>query len=167
MAMQSPTRIPRPLRPGKELAFTIKDIARLIRTVADQEVSRLGMTQAQWSVLSRLEMHQGLKQSEIAEMLDLQPITLTRLLDKLAKSGLIERRPDPQDRRAWRLYLTDAARPLMDQLDELGGELGAKVLDGIAPAQVKTMLNDLAAIRENLRRALNVKSSNNELKRYG
>jgi MarR family transcriptional regulator for hemolysin len=165
--MQSPTRIPRPLRPGKELAFTIKDIARLIRTVADQEVSRLGMTQAQWSVLSRLEMHQGLKQSEIAEMLDLQPITLTRLLDKLAKSGLIERRPDPQDRRAWRLYLTDAARPLMDQLDELGGELGAKVLDGIAPAQVKTMLNDLAAIRENLRRALNVKSSNNELKRYG
>ena len=75
-----------------------------------------GMSRAQWAVLKRLELNEGLKQSELAEMLDLQPITLTRLLDRLCDNGLIERRPDPNDRRAKRLYLTPAARPLMDAL---------------------------------------------------
>lgn len=77
----------------------------MLQTYADQEVRRLDMTHSQWAVLSRIERHEGLKQSEIADMLDLQPITLTRLLDRLCDNGLIERRPDPQDRRAWRLFL--------------------------------------------------------------
>ena len=94
----------------REFAFSVNDVARLLRTYADQKAGQFGMTRAQWAVLARLESHQGLKQSELAEMLDLQPITLTRLVDRLCDNGLIERRADPDDRRAKRLFLTPAAR---------------------------------------------------------
>jgi MarR family transcriptional regulator for hemolysin len=156
----------RPRRPGRELAFAIKDVGRMLQTYADQEVRRLGMTHSQWAVLSRIERHEGLKQSEIAEMLDLQPITLTRLLDRLCDNALIERRPDPQDRRAWRLYLTPAAKPLMAQLDALGRELSQKILDGISPAKIETMLSDLGAIRDNLRNLLSEKTGISESSRH-
>src|ERR1700738_250325 len=104
---------------SRELAFSINDVARLLRTYADHEPRRCGMTRAQWAVLVRLDRFEGLKQSELAEMLDLQPITLTRLLDRLCDSGLIERRSDPNDRRAKRLFLTAAARPMLEQLGAL------------------------------------------------
>src|SRR4051812_1606699 len=119
------------MRPSRELAFDINDVARLLRTYADQLARCHGMTRAQWAVLVRLDRCEGLKQAEIAEMLDLQPITLTRLLDKLAKSGLIERRADPNDRRANRLYLTPAARPLLEALERLGAEMMGTVLEGL------------------------------------
>ena len=89
------------------------------------------MTRAQWAVLFRLDRSEGLKQSELAEILDLQPITLTRLLDRLAENGLIERRADPNDRRANRLFLTPAARPLLERLAELGEDMMETVLDGL------------------------------------
>lgn len=145
--------------PNRELAFTIHDVARMFRTYADQEVRRLGMTRAQWAVLARLERNEGLKQFELAEMLDLQPITLTRLVDRLCDSGLIERRADPEDRRVKRLFLTAAAKPLMDRLDALGREVTGQVLSGIGPDQVQTMLNDLGAVKENLRRLLQDKTN--------
>src|ERR1700756_2743542 len=101
-------------RNNRELAFWINDVARLLRTYADQAAAKFGMTRAKWAVLVRLDRFEGLKQGELAEMLDLQPISLTRLLDGLAENGLIERRPDPEDRRAKRLYITPAARPLIE-----------------------------------------------------
>ena len=107
---------------NREFAFMLNDVARLLRTYADHKAAQFGMTRAQWAVLVRLDRSEGLKQSELAEMLDLQPITLTRLLDKLCDSGLIERRPDPADRRAKRLFLTPAARPLLERLGALGEE---------------------------------------------
>ncbi len=104
-----------PAQPVKrEIAFTIMDVARLLKTYADQRARQFGMSRAQWAVLIRIERSEGLKQSELAEMLDLQPISLTRLLDRLADNGLIERRADPNDRRANRLYLTPAAQPLLE-----------------------------------------------------
>src|SRR5476651_2848035 len=110
-----------PKLPAKrEIAFTIMDVARLIKTYADQRARQFGISRAQWAVLIRIDRTEGLKQSELAEMLDLQPISLTRLLDRLADSGLIERRADPNDRRANRLFLMPAARPLLEQLMELG-----------------------------------------------
>ena len=115
----------------REIAFAINDVARLLRTAADQKAAAFGMTRAKWAVLARLDRHQGLKQAELAEMLDLQPITLTRLLDGLADNGLIERRPDPGDRRAKRLYLTPAARPLLDRLTVLGVDLMDGALAGL------------------------------------
>src|SRR6201986_2237212 len=110
------------LQPSKnrEFAFILNDVARLLRTYADHKAAQFGMTRAQWAVLVRLDRAQGLNQSELAEMLDLQPITLTRLLDKLAESGLIERRHDPDDRRVKRLFLTAAARPLLEHLGSVG-----------------------------------------------
>ena len=112
------------------------------------------MTRAQWAVLVRLEHSEGLKQSELAELLDLQPITLTRLVDRLCASGLIERRADPSDRRAKRLYLTAQARPLMDRLAELGGDMMETVLVGFDPATVERMIGELSRARENLRGAI-------------
>ena len=111
-----PTSPPR--RIGRELAFAIKDVGRMLQTYADQEVRRLDMTHSQWAVLSRIERHEGLKQSEIADMLDLQPITLTRLLDRLCDNGLIERRPDPHDRRAVAISLTAQGRALIDRVTD-------------------------------------------------
>src|SRR3982750_155648 len=121
----------RPRNPRREFAFLVNDVARLLRTYADQRARRLGMTRAQWAVLARLEHAEGLKQSELAEMLDLQPITLTRLVDRLCANGMVERRPDPSDRRAKRLHLTPLARPLMDRLSQPGPDIKGPALVGL------------------------------------
>jgi MarR family transcriptional regulator for hemolysin len=130
------------------------DVARLLRTYADQRARQFGISRAQWAVLFRLDRSEGLNQSELAEILDLQPITLTRLLDGLADNDLIERRPDPDDRRAKRLYLTPAARPLLERLTELGEDLMATALAGLAPAEVEAVLGHLTTVKENLRKAI-------------
>jgi MarR family transcriptional regulator, transcriptional regulator for hemolysin len=144
----------RPRSPRREFAFLINDVARLLRTYADQRARRLGITRAQWAVMARLEHHEGLKQSELAEMLDLQPITLTRLVDRLCQNGMVERRPDPNDRRAKRLHLTPLARPLMDRLAELGGEVMETVLDGFDLATVERMTLELSLAKDNLKAAI-------------
>jgi MarR family transcriptional regulator, transcriptional regulator for hemolysin len=143
-------------RPSKkrELAFILNDVARLLRTYADHKAAQFGMTRAQWAVLVRLEHFEGLNQSELADMLDLQPITLTRLLDKLCDSGLIERRPDPDDRRAKRLYLTTAAHPLLERLGALGEEAMTNALEGVSPQQVEQMVSHLVVVKDNLRRLI-------------
>ncbi|MFA6264462.1 MAG: MarR family transcriptional regulator [Pseudolabrys sp.] len=138
----------------KEIAFILNDVARLMKTYADQSARRYGATRAQWAVLSRLGRCEGLKQSELAELLDLQPISLTRLLDRLADNGFIERRPDPNDRRVNRLYLTPAARPLLEELTALGEEIMAQVLEGLDDKSVTRLLTDLGVMRENLRTAI-------------
>jgi MarR family transcriptional regulator for hemolysin len=139
---------------NRELAFMLNDVARLLRTHADQKAAQFGMTRAQWAVLVRLDRCQGLKQSELAEMLDLQPITLTRLLDRLCDNGLIERRADPEDRRAKRLYLTAAARPLLERLTDLVEELMGGALAGLAQDDVALIVSKLAVMKENLRQAI-------------
>jgi MarR family transcriptional regulator, transcriptional regulator for hemolysin len=139
---------------NREFAFILNDVARLLRTYADYKASQFGMTRAQWAVLVRVDRSEGLNQSELADTLDLQPITLTRLLDKLCDSGLIERRPDPDDRRAKRLFLTAAARPLLQQLGILGEETMASALEGVTPQNVEQMIGQLAVVKENLRRLI-------------
>ena len=158
--------LPRSL--NREFAFSLNDVARMLRTYADQEASQFGITRAQWVVLVRLDRFEGLKQSELAEMLDLQPISLTRLLDRLSDSGLIERRADPNDRRAKLLFLTPAARPLLERLGDLGDQLMGTALAGVDRSHVETMVAQLAVIKENLRNAIAQRNSNatNE-PRYG
>src|ERR1700704_1991284 len=121
----------RPRSPQPEFSFFFNDVGRLLRAHAGQQARKFGMTRAQWAVLAHLEYAEGLKQAELAELLDLQPITLTRLVDRLCANGLIERRADPSDRRAQRLYLTAQARPLMNRLAELGESMMATVLEGL------------------------------------
>ena len=99
--------------PARQLAFELHDAARLLRTYSDQRARELNTTRAQWAVLSRLQRCEGDQQSELAEALDIAPITLGRLVDKLDAAGLVERRADPADRRAHRLYLTEKAAPAL------------------------------------------------------
>jgi MarR family transcriptional regulator, transcriptional regulator for hemolysin len=138
----------------RDLAFTINDVARLLRTYADQNAAQYGMSRAKWAVLARLDRFEGLKQTELADMLDLQPISLTRLLDSLCANGLIERRADPEDRRAKRLFLTPAARPLLDRLGDLAEELMGTALAGLDQRDSKALLAQLSTIKDNLRAAV-------------
>ena len=138
----------------REIAFTIMDVAWMLRTYADQRARQFGISRAQWAVLIRIDRTEGLKQSELAEILDLQPISLTRLLDRLAESGLIERRADPNDRRANRLFLKPAARPMLEQLSELGKDMMEIVLDGLDPKSNERLLRDLGQVKNNLRTAI-------------
>ena len=152
--------------PNREILFTISDVGRLLRTYADQKARHFGQTRAQWAVLLRLERLEGLKQSDLAEDLDIQPITLTRLVDRLCDNGLIERRPDPNDRRAKRLYLTPAARPLLHRISTQVEELSETVLAGVDADAAATLLTQLGLARENLRRAIADKTQD-DVKRYG
>jgi MarR family transcriptional regulator for hemolysin len=138
----------------REVAFTISDVARLLKTYADQRARDFGMTRAQWAVLARVENSEGLKQIELAETLDLQPITLTRLIDRLCDNGLIERRSDPDDRRVKRLYLTPAARPVLDGLARIGKDMMATVLEGIELAACEQLLAQLLVMKSNLRNVI-------------
>jgi MarR family transcriptional regulator, transcriptional regulator for hemolysin len=150
----------------REVAFNINDVARLLRTYADQRARDLGMTRAQWAVLARIENSEGVKQIELAETLDLQPITLTRLIDRLCDSGLIERRSDPDDRRAKRLYLTPAARPVLDGLARLGKDIMTRVLAGLEPAAVERLLAQLLVLKANLRNAIAEQASETAMERH-
>jgi MarR family transcriptional regulator, transcriptional regulator for hemolysin len=154
---------------NREFAFTINDVGRMLRTYADYKASQFGITRAQWAVLVRLDRFEGLKQSELAEMLDLQPISLTRLLDRLCDSGLIERRSDPNDRRAKRLFLTPAARPLLEQLGDLGEEMMKNALVGISRESVEQIVGQLAIMKENLRHAIQQRTADGPSgdQRYG
>jgi MarR family transcriptional regulator for hemolysin len=146
----------------REIAINIMDVARMLKTYADQRARQFGISRAQWVVLMRLHRSEGLKQSEFAEILDLQPISLTRLLDRLAENGLIERRPDPNDRRANRLYLTPTALPLIEQLTGLGNEMMDEVLAGLDKKAHERLLSDLLRIKDNLRSAIAARQTTTE-----
>ncbi|MGY3619991.1 MarR family winged helix-turn-helix transcriptional regulator [Bradyrhizobium sp. USDA 10063] len=134
--------------------FTLGELFRLIRIYADKEAARYGITRAQWAVLAKVERNEGMKQTELAEQMEVQPITLTRLIDKLCDNGWIERRGDENDRRVNRLYLRKAARPLLAKLAGLRSELTATALEGINPADAHRLLAQLESIKENVRNAI-------------
>jgi len=118
--------------------FTLGELQRLVRAYADKQARRYGITRAQWAVLAKVERTEGLKQTELAELMEMQPITLTRLIDRLCDNGWIERRSDDSDRRVNRLYLRKAARPLLGKLNGLRSETdgdgdGGHQSDGCAP----------------------------------
>src|SRR5690349_13013488 len=134
--------------------FTLGEVQRLVRAYADKQASRYGITRAQWAVLAKVERAEGMKQTELAEQMEMQPITLTRLIDKLCDNGWIERRGDETDRRVNRLYLRKAGRQLLGKLSGLRSELTATALDGITPADAHRMLTQLELIKENVRNAI-------------
>jgi len=134
--------------------FTLGEVQRLVRAYADRQAARYGITRAQWAVLAKVERYEGMKQTELAEQMEMQPITLTRLIDKLCDNGWIERRGDETDRRVNRLYLKKAARPLLGKLAGLRSELTATALEGINPADAHRMLSQLETIKENVRNAI-------------
>jgi DNA-binding MarR family transcriptional regulator len=151
------------------LLFTLGEVQRLVRAYADKEAARYGITRAQWAVLAKVERAEGLKQMELAEQMEMQPITLTRLIDRLCDNGWIERRSDDSDRRVNRLYLCNAARPLLGKLSGLRSELTATALAGINPADAHRLLAQLETIKENVRHAIQDANQETQKKeqRYG
>jgi len=137
----------------EDLLFEINETARAIRRAFDQRAVEVGVTRPQWRVLSRLKREPGLRQVELAERLDMEPITLCRIVDRLAEAGLVERKPDPSDRRAWRLELTEQAAPLVKQLRGLAHVLAEDAMRGIEEGQLIRLQQRLAVIRANVARA--------------
>jgi MarR family transcriptional regulator for hemolysin len=134
--------------------FTLGELQRLVRAYADRQAARYGITRAQWAVLAKVERFEGMKQTELAEQMEMQPITLTRLIDRLCDNGWIERRSDDSDRRVNRLYLRKAAKPLLAKLAGLKSELTATALEGISSSDANRLLAQLETIKENVRNAI-------------
>ena len=137
----------------KELAWEIGETSRMMRRYYDRRASALGVTTAQWRLLLRLSREPGLKQVELAERMDVEPITACRIVDRLEEAGLVERQRDPDDRRAWRLVLTAKAEPILNRLRALAEEMSGEAFAGMSIDQVDAMRGKLARIRENVCRA--------------
>lgn len=141
-------------RANPNFLFVLFETQRMLRLYADKLASRYGITRAQWAVLAKVDRTEGLKQSELAELMEMQPITLTRLIDRLCGNGLLERRDDPQDRRANRLYLLPAARPLLEKLAELRAEITDVALGDLSAEGADDLVGQLETIKNNVRDAL-------------
>ena len=126
----------------------IGETAHSLRKAFTRRAAALGVTGAQWKVLFKTSRKPGLRQVELADMLDIEPITLTRILDRLQEAGLIERSSDPDDRRAWRLHVTAKARPLVEKLQAIADEMTADAFAGIDPKDIQTTRQVLALVRE-------------------
>jgi len=132
------------------LPFEIAETAHTLRKAFDRRAVGLGVTRAQWKVLLRLTRMPGLRQVELADMLDVEPITLSRIVDRLEEAGHVERTPDPADRRVWRLQVTEQAKPLVAKLQGVGHDLVEEAFEGIETKDLERVRDVLARVRENV-----------------
>jgi MarR family transcriptional regulator for hemolysin len=137
----------------RQLIAQLVESSRLLRNYIDNRAKSRGTTRAQWIVLFRLRQQEGLSQVDLAEVLELQPISLVRLLDRLVEHGLLERRPDPRDRRANKLFLTPGGRQLVDDLDSLHDSIATDVLRDVPADAIETSLKTLVDIKERIKGA--------------
>jgi MarR family transcriptional regulator for hemolysin len=143
------------------IPFEIGETAHSLRKAFDRLAVGLGVTRAQWKVLFKLTRTPGLRQVELADLLDLEPITLCRIVDRLEEAGLVERARDPEDRRAWRLHVTAQAQPLVEKLRGVGAKLVEQAFAGIDPKDIETTRQVLARVRDNAGRcAITNRASN-------
>jgi MarR family transcriptional regulator, transcriptional regulator for hemolysin len=133
-----------------DFLFLIYDVAQLVRRHADKRARIHGMTRAQWAVLARLEREPGITQSRLAMLTDVEPITIGRLVDRLEANGLIERRPDPDDRRIWRLSLTPKSAVQLRQIAAFRRELHDEMGDGLEAPDLAILVKCLQRMRANL-----------------
>ena len=131
------------------LAYLLADSARLLRRAFDARVRELGLTSPQARLLLLLHVTEGENQGFYAERLEVEPISLTRMIDRMEESGLIERRRDPADRRAWRLFLTERSRQVIDQVRAKLAGLEDEMVAGLEPAQRLALAQFLETIRSN------------------
>lgn len=134
----------------RRFGFLLHDIARLMRKRFDARARVFGLTRAQWQVLVTLRRQEGVNQAALAEALDLEPITVGRLIDRMEEAGWVERRPDAADRRVHRLYITARTRPIMVQLEAMAGILLEEAFCGLAQNERDSLLDQLLRIRANL-----------------
>jgi DNA-binding MarR family transcriptional regulator len=135
------------------LGFLLHDVARLLKKRFEQNSRGSGLTRSQWQVLAYLARSEGINQTGLAELLEIEPVTLGRIVDKLETMGLIERLPHPTDRRAWILHSTQAARPKLEQVRKLGDITRSEALAGVSEADRQRLLKTLQTLKDNLIRA--------------
>ena len=134
----------------ENLFAIMADVSRLARRSFDAQAREIGVTRPQWQVLVVLRRHEGVNQGGLAELLDVEPITVCRMVDRLQEADLVERRPDPADRRSWRLFLTAKAEELLAQLRPLGLRFEAEALDGVSASERSALIAMLERIRQTL-----------------
>lgn len=140
-----------PLVPESEsLGFLLADNVRLTRRIASHYFEQYQLTLSQAKALLGVRRWQGIRQVDLADYMDIQPISLARLLDQLAENGWIERRPDPKDRRAFQLFLTPSAAPILKMITAVSAEFQQQALAGLTPEQQQALFSGLNQVRENL-----------------
>ena len=141
--------------PSQNLGFLLHDVARLMRKRFEQNARQLRLTRSQCQVLAHLARQEGIAQSGLADILEVEPITLTRILDRLEGGGLVERRPHPTDRRIRQLYLTAEARPLLADIFAIGAATRGEALEGVPELEREFLIATLTSMKANLLRKLN------------
>ena len=147
---------------NRTLGFLLHDASRLMRKRFDRRARTLGLTRAQWRVLSQLRRREGINQSALADILEIENITMGRHIDRLEDAGWVERRPDPEDRRAWRLYLAEKVQPILDEMRVLSDETREEALAGLSPDQRDILIDGLVTIKDNLLRREAAESEDDE-----
>ncbi|HXD84112.1 MAG TPA: MarR family transcriptional regulator [Rudaea sp.] len=140
------------MKPAGKISFgvLVTDVTRLMRKHFDRRAVRFNLTRAQWRALKRLHRGEGMRQNELAEQLEMEPIAIGRVIDRLQKAGFVERRADPADRRAWRLYLMPRAHGVVGDMEQISTELFRKAQRGISAADMKAMMGMLTRMKDNL-----------------
>jgi len=131
-------------------AYLMQDVTRQMRTQFDRRATRFGLTRAQWRALKTIRRTEGLSQTELADALDMEPIPVGRVIDRLEKADYVERRADPADRRRWCLYLTARAHAVVAEMEVIASELRNEALRGIRRDDFETLLRVLAQLKDNL-----------------
>lgn len=132
------------------IAFLMNDAARLFRKELNVRAAETGITSLQWRLLAWVSRHPGSTQCFLSDLLEVEPITVSRMVDRLADAGHLERRADPDDRRAWRIYLADSAMPLVGKLRGVADELSNEALAGLSPAERSKLAQLVTKVRSNL-----------------
>jgi MarR family transcriptional regulator, transcriptional regulator for hemolysin len=146
----------------RDLLFLLHDVARLMRVEADKRARQHGMTRAQWAILIWLERQPGISQKELSEILEVEPITVARLIDRLEARGMVERRPDPRDRRIWRLHLLRPAQDVIHEIDEHRADMTRIVTEGIEEKDLETVIEALLRMKSTLTQDSHAKSRSAE-----
>jgi DNA-binding MarR family transcriptional regulator len=134
----------------RSLGFLLADVSRLVRRRFDSRASALGLTRAQWRVLAQLRRREGINQTALAEIMEIEPISLGRHIDRLVEKNFVERRADPRDRRAWRLYLKPEVQPVLDRLRGMSTVTRKEALQGISPEDAEHFIDLLIKIKSNM-----------------
>ena len=134
----------------RNLGFLLHDVARLMRKRFEQNARELGLTRSQCQVLAHLARHDGIQQGALAEILEVEPITLTRILDRLEQAGLVERLAHPKDRRIRLLRLTEAAHPLLAEIFAIGALTRGEAMEGVADEDRDRLFDVLSQMKVNL-----------------
>jgi MarR family transcriptional regulator, transcriptional regulator for hemolysin len=148
--MSSTRETPAMTNRNPNLGFLVHEVAHLLRRRFEQRSGHQGLTRSQWRAIAYLARQEGVHQAHLAERLEIEPITLVRILDRLEGRGLVERRQDPNDRRAWLLYLKDAARPLLVGMQAIGDASRAEALEGVSEADIERLVETLGRMKSNL-----------------